>query len=194
MNEQRIGNRRHRRLGAALGACLALALAYLLALPTLTRGQEQEAVELRELVLRDVVEARALGSELVVLETVGERVVVPIFVTPADGAAIRAAQEGQGSAALLVEQTVHGLGGEIRAVILAPAGGSLGGLLLVEQAGDQRPIEISPGAAIATALSTGQPILTTPEALESAGLDDDDLRRLAETEGAAPPIEPSISL
>jgi len=187
---ERIGNRRNRRLGLALGACLCLALLYLVALPALAVFRTgARAVELRELVVREVVEARALGSELVVLETVGERVVVPLFVPPEEGAAIRAAQAGQGSAALLVEQTVHGLGGELRAVILQPDGGSLGGLLLVEQAGAQRPIEIPPGAAIATAISTGQPILTTPEALESAGLDDEDLRRLAELERGeeAPP-------
>ncbi|WP_373049069.1 hypothetical protein [Vulgatibacter sp.] len=185
--EMRIGNRKNRRLGLLFAAAMVLVLGFLLALPALGLHRVgPEEVELRELYVREIVAADELGSELVVLQAVDQTVLVPIFVPPEEGKAIRAVQAGEARSVGLVEQTVIGFGAEIRAVLLEPSGGSLGGVLIVEQQGAQRPIELSPGAAIATALSTGQPILTTPQALEATGLDDDDLRRLVEAEGSAP--------
>jgi len=182
----RIGNRTGRMLGLALVALLASALAALLVMPVaFPPGRHAEGEVLRELYVRDVVAAEALGSELVVLQAVDGAVLIPLFVTPEDGKAIRDARNGDGGHAGLVEQTVAGFGAQIRAVVLRQAGGSLEGLLIVEQAGEQLPIEISPGAAIATALSVGQPILTTAQAIEATGLDDEDLRRMVEAEGEA---------
>ncbi len=193
----RIGNRVGRLLGLVFGGLVAGALAFLLVLPLagiLGFAERGETVELKELYVREVVAAEELGSELVVLQAVGEQVVIPLFVSPEDGKAIRDAREG--GAADLVEQTAAALGATVRAVVLQQSGSSLAGTVIVEQKGDQLPIEISPGAAIATAISAGQPILTTPEAMEAAGLDDDDLRRMteAEGEGAADDARPALSL
>lgn len=192
----RIGNRTGRRLGLSLVALLAAVLATLLVLPVAaSRGQRSD--DLRELYVRDVVDARALGSELVVLQAVDGSVLIPLFVTPEDGKAIRAARNGDGGTAGLVEQTVAGFGAKIRAVVLRQAEGSLDGVLIVEQKGEQVPIQITPGAAIATALSAGQPILTTQQAIEATGLDDNDLKRMvaAEAEGEARrDAQPALSL
>ena len=179
----RVGNRTGRTLGLAFVALLACALAALLVLPVAGAGGGAE--DLRELYVRDVIAAKSLGSDLVVLQGVDDPILVPLFVPPDDGQAIRAAQRGDGASAGLVSQTVAGFGARIRAVVLRQGEGSLEGLLIVERRGEQLPIEISPGAAIAAALTAGQPILTTPQAIEATGLDDEDLRRMVQEEAQA---------
>jgi bifunctional DNase/RNase len=193
----RVPNRAGRLMGLGLGGLMAAALALLLALPVagvLGLAKHADSVELRELFVREIVAAEELGSELVVLQAVDEAIVIPVFVTPEDGKAIRDARDG-GGAADLVEQTAAALGATVRAVVLQQVGSSLAASVIVEEKGDQTSIEVSPGAAIATAISAGQPILTTPDAMAAAGLDDDDLRRMTEAEGESPDLDrPSLSL
>lgn len=178
---------------------LGLGLLLLLQLPGTFGAPPPEAPEddrLSELVIREIVASEELDAEVVVLQAVGNSVVVPVFVSPQDGAAIRAARMGEDPAQDLLERTITGMGGALRAVLLDQGEGSanLAGKLVVqrERGGDAVSIDASVGSAIATAIASGHPILATPRALEGSGLTSDDLKRLvdAASESAEPETPP----
>ncbi len=176
---------RRATLGAAAGGALAAALAVTLAAHQLA-PEAAAPPPLEVLVLRDVVPAGGDGLEVVVLQASGSTRLVPIFVAPAEGEAIRQARAGEVRPLRLLERSLHAIGGEIDAAVLDVGDGAgLEARLVVDRGGERVSVPAAPADAIVVALVAGRQILVTEQALEEAALTREDLRELSASSAAA---------
>jgi bifunctional DNase/RNase len=178
--------RRYLLIGLPLSVLLVGLMAAMLALPDL--GDVGRAVRqfvpalehARErLYVRAIVEPPDDGNRIVILESEGGELVVPLFVDGRDGDAIRAARSGAPQSELLA-RTVGALGGQIAGAVIdsTPGHVNVKALVVVATPQGERTVDASPAESIVAALSAGKPIWATPEALADSGLTTEDLEKL----------------
>lgn len=180
------------------GSVVAVAAAVLL-LVTLPPGAGRPGAgvgDAEEVVVAAVISAGPdEAGEVVVLRELEGEALLPVRVSPAEGARIRDGGSGPGETSLL-EEAVAAFGGSIEAAVLDGASGSfeLTARLLVDREGKQLELEASAAEAIAAAVEAGRPIFTTRRAMEASALTGEDLARIHEGLPGGMPGGPSVSM
>ena len=147
-----------------------------------------------EVVVAAVVQAGPEGEAgLVLLRAIEGEALVPVPVSPAQGARIQHGGSIHGESSLL-EEAVVALGGRIQAALLDGDGDDLTARLLVDHRGEQVELPASAAEAVAAAVETGRPIFTTRRALEGSAMSGEDLARIHEGLLGEGERSPSISM
>jgi bifunctional DNase/RNase len=180
------------------GGVVALAAAMLLfvILPGPGRGGPGSGIaDAQEMVVAAVISAGPEeAGEVVVLRSLEGEALVPVRVSPAEGARIRDGGSAPGEPSLL-EEAVAAFGGTIEAAVLDGNGGfELSARLVVDREGSPVELEASAAEAIAAAVEAERPIFTTRRALEASGLTGEDLARIHEGLPGSSAGGPSVSM
>jgi len=143
-----------------------------------------------EVVVRDVIPTED-GSEAVLLSPPAEEVLLPIFVGPAEGNAIRMKLQRQTPPRPmthdLLDTMIKTLGGKVKKVFIDDLKrNTFLAKIYVEQRGKVHEIDARPSDSIALALRCNAPIFTARRVLDEAGVTRESLERKAVEEDAAP--------
>lgn len=141
-----------------------------------------------EVVVRDVIPTED-GSEAVLLSPRAEEVVLPIFVGPAEGNAIRMKLQRQTPPRPmthdLLDTMIKALGGKVTRVFIDDLKrNTFLAKIYVEQKGKVHELDARPSDSIALALRCNAPIFTARRVLDEAGVTRESLERRAAEEGA----------
>jgi uncharacterized protein len=148
-----------------------------------------------EMEVRDVFPTEA--GYAVVLSPKGEELILPIFVGPAEGLAIKLKLDGEVPVRPLthdlLDTLIKSLGGKVmRITIDALAQSTFLARITVKQGGKTLKIDARPSDSIALALRCGAPIFTARKVIDEAGITREQLERRALKGGA--PERPGVDL